>query len=130
MADQDLLAVKLAAIRERAEQITTEHDEGDCDLNGDTCTGHDAERLLAAVEALLAPHQPGCAVILGALCLYHAGHRFFSITSAEAADVAACPDCTATVYVSCAGCGTQVPLDSCPVRSAATTALLREDTAP
>lgn len=68
MADApDLLAAELAAIRERAEQITSEHDEDDCDLNGDTCTGHDAERLLDLVGDLLAIHrrdhhrQPLCA---------------------------------------------------------------------
>jgi hypothetical protein len=72
--------------------------------------------LLAAVEGVLAQHQPGRAVILGALCTRHEAHRHFSITSAEAADVMACPDCAAAVYVSCTGCGPQVPLDSCPAR--------------
>ena len=45
MADGKL-AAELVAIRERAEQITDDHDEDDCDLNGARCTGHDAVRLL------------------------------------------------------------------------------------
>ena len=87
----------------------------------------DTPRLLAAVEAVLAPHQPGCAVILGALCPRHEAHRFFSVTADEAADVAACPDCTATVYVSCAGCAGRIPLDSCPGRRVITAELTGED---
>lgn len=61
--------------------------------------------LLAAVEAALAQHQPGRVAVLGALCPRHKDHRYFSITSVEAAGVTACPDCTATVYDSCPGCG-------------------------
>ena len=76
--------------------------------------------LLAMVEGVLAPHEPGRVVILGGLCARHESHRHFSITSTEAADVAACPDCTAAVYVSCAGCGLPVRWDSCPVRKAIT----------
>jgi hypothetical protein len=53
VADTDPLAAELAAIRRRAEQITGEHDADSCDLNGETCTGHDAERLLAGYDALL-----------------------------------------------------------------------------
>lgn len=75
-------------------------------------------RYRKAVEAVLAQHQPGRVAILGALCSRHKDHRYFSITSTEAADVAACPDCAPHVYVSCEGCGPQKPLDSCPVRSA------------
>jgi hypothetical protein len=49
----DLDAI-LAGMRERAGQITGDHDEGDDrDLDGDTCTGHDAERLIDVVEAVL-----------------------------------------------------------------------------
>jgi hypothetical protein len=62
MPDTGPLAAELAAIRRRAEQITSSHgdpgEEDSCDLNGETCTGHDAERLLAAVEAVLALHSP------------------------------------------------------------------------
>lgn len=53
----DPLAGELATIKERASQITDEHGPGDCDLNGGPCTGHDAERLAAAVEAVLAQAQ-------------------------------------------------------------------------
>ena len=76
--------------------------------------------LLAMVEAVLAQHQPGRVVILGGLCARHESHRHFSITGTEAADVTACPDCTASVYDSCTGCGLPVPMDSCPTRAAIT----------
>ena len=78
----------------------------------------DVPRLLAALEAVLAQHQPGRIAVLGALCSRHKDHRYFSITSVEAAGVTACPDCTATVYDSCTGCGSPVPMDSCPARAA------------
>ena len=48
------LAAELAAIRRRADQITCDHEDGDCQLGGETCTGHDAERLADAVERVLA----------------------------------------------------------------------------
>ena len=53
--DPDLLAAELAGIRERAAQITGDHDVAVCiaDLGG-PCSGHDAERLADAVEAVLA----------------------------------------------------------------------------
>jgi hypothetical protein len=54
----DKLTAELAGIRRRAEQITSEHGPDDCDLNGETCTGHDAERLLAVVDAVLELHRP------------------------------------------------------------------------
>ena len=53
MPDTDLSAA-LDGMRRRARQITDEHAADDCDLDGETCTGHDAELLLAAVEAALA----------------------------------------------------------------------------
>lgn len=57
MTDTDPLAAELAAIRRRAEDITSSHgdpgEEDSCDLNGETCTGHDAERLLGGYDALL-----------------------------------------------------------------------------
>lgn len=62
----DTLAAELAAIRETASQITRDgHDEAECSADlGRRCTGHDAERLLAAVEAVLARHNPVPAVRL------------------------------------------------------------------
>jgi len=84
----------------------------------------DVPRLVAAIEAVLKPHQPGRFVIAGILCPEHGHHRFFSITDSEAADVAACPDCPAAVYRSCSGCPTSVRLDKCPVRSVITRELL------
>ncbi len=123
----DPLAAELAAIREMADQITGDgHIEEECggDL-GRTCTGHDAERLARAVEAVLAPHQAGRFVVLGRLCKAHSSHGHFSITATEAAQIPACPDCSASVYVSCAGCGPQMALDQCPTRLAITTELLR-----
>ena len=49
----DPLATEIAGIRERASQITAAHDPAECiaDLGG-PCSGHDAERLADAVEAL------------------------------------------------------------------------------
>jgi hypothetical protein len=86
-------------------------------------------RLLAAVEAVLAQHQPGRVVILGALCRQHEAHRHFSITSAEAEAVTACPSCTATVHVTCTGCGAPASLDFCPARNAIARELLGEEPA-
>lgn len=77
----------------------------------------DVPRLLTAVDAVLAPHQPGPFTIIGKLCKRHESHRYFSITRTEAAGVRDCADCTASLYTSCAGCGQYVSLDSCPVRS-------------
>ena len=82
-----------------------------------------APRLLAAVEAVLKPHQSGPVTILGSLCKRHENHRFFSVTRTEADAVRACPDCPATVWTSCAGCGPQVSADACLVREAITAAL-------
>jgi hypothetical protein len=81
---------------------------------------------VAALEKVLAQHQPGPFVILGALCPRHETHRHFSITSAEAAGIVACQECKATVYNSCAGCGPRVRLDSCPERAAIKAGLLGE----
>jgi hypothetical protein len=55
MADPDPLAAELAGIRDRASQITDDHDVAVCiaDLGG-PCSGHDAERLAAAVERVSA----------------------------------------------------------------------------
>jgi len=122
----DPLATELATICEQASLPD--------DRSYDALMAHAAAseegiaRLVAAVDAILAQHQPGPVVVLGALCPRHEAHRHFSITSAEVADVTACPDCPATVYVSCAGCGRPVRLDSCPARSAITRALTGEDT--
>lgn len=86
----------------------------------------DLPLVLAVVDALLKPHQPGRNVVFGDVCKRHEAHRHFSITDIEAAGVRDCPDCTATVYVSCAGCGPQVSLDQCPVRKTITRGLTRE----
>lgn len=88
----------------------------------------DVPRLVAAIEAVLAPHQPGRVQILGHLCKHHENHRYFSITSTEADHVRACPDCTATVYTSCAGCGIGMSVDECPVREAITRELAKGET--
>lgn len=73
-------------------------------------------RLVAALSDLLRPHQPGRRVVHGATCDRHEAHRHFSITEPEAAGVRSCPDCKATVYTSCTGCGPGVSVDACPVR--------------
>jgi hypothetical protein len=81
-------------------------------------------RLVAALEKVLEQHQPGRVLITGALCPRHENHRYFSITGSEAASVRDCPDCAAAVWVSCAGCAPQIPVDSCPARTAISAALL------
>lgn len=123
MADTDQVATYLAEVRERAagEIRSVAYIPGDVRWS---C--NDIPRLLAAVEAVLKQHQPGRVVILGACCSRHEAHRHFSITSTEAADVSACPECSATVYVSCTGCGVDIPLNSCPARTAISRALLGE----
>src|ERR1700733_10036168 len=87
----------------------------------------DTPLLVAAVEAVLAQHQPGRVAIIGVVCKRHEAHRHFSIDAREAADVRACPDCAATVYASCAGCATGVSVDACPVREAITAAMTGKD---
>ncbi len=76
--------------------------------------------LVAALEAVLKPHQPGRVNILGALCERHENYRYFSITRTEADDLRACGDCDVTLYASCAGCGLHMRADACPVREAIT----------
>lgn len=124
-ATPDPLAAELAAIRERAAI-----DNGIAWKQG-RLSAEVLPRLVAAVERLLKPHQPGRIAILGGLCKRHEAHRYFSITSTEAASVTECPDCTAAAYVSCAGCddgrGAGVALDLCPVRSAISAELLGQD---
>ena len=80
----------------------------------------DVPRLLAVVDAVLKPHQPGRIIISGALCARHENHRYFSITQREAEDVIACAACPAAVYTSCTGCSAPTPYASCPVRQAIT----------
>ena len=53
----DRIAAWLTGAIERAEQITTEHDEADCDLNGETCSGHDAARMAGTLQDLMAVHR-------------------------------------------------------------------------
>jgi hypothetical protein len=118
------VAALLAGIKERNALVT------DANLNADAfgavyaamvqlaCV--DSGFLVAAVEAVLAPHQPGRRTVLGSTCKRHDNYRFFSITATEADDVRACPDCSATVFISCAGCGIGMGVDECPVREAIT----------
>jgi hypothetical protein len=87
----------------------------------------DVPRLLAALDAVLKPHQPGRFVISGALCVRHENHRYFSITQPEADEVIACEACPAAVYISCDGCGPDVPFTSCRTRRRITRALLGEE---
>lgn len=121
MAPDDPASVTLAAIRERNEQYITALALTEHTAAGLPCG--DVRLLLKAVEAVLAPHQPGRRVVFGSTCERHEAHRHFSITATEADDVRACPDCTATVYTSCAGCGVGMSVDECPVREAITSAL-------
>lgn len=82
-------------------------------------------RLLAAVGRVLALHQRGRFVVLGAVCKDHEAYPNFSITSTEAQHLKDCPDCPATVSVSCT-CG-YPDLDRCPHRVAITDELLGKD---
>lgn len=84
-----------------------------------------APRLRAALDAVLALHQPGPAVVLGALCRDHRVLRNFSITAAEADRLRDCPRCSATVTLSC-GCGHH-DVESCPHRVAITRELLGKE---
>jgi hypothetical protein len=113
----DPVAVYLAVVREDLRS-------GYSEAAADRIREQHLPALLAAVEAVLAQHQPGRIAVLGVLCSRHKDHRYFSITSVEAAGVTACPDCTATVYDSCTGCGLPVPMDSCPTRTAISRELL------
>jgi hypothetical protein len=125
--DTDRLDAELAAIRQRSDR-PLDH-VGSLPISNPAVRGlmescADVPRLLAVVEAALAPHEPGRRIVFGSLCDRHETHRFFSITATEAADVTGCPDCTATVYASCRACGDHVRLDSCPVREAVASELL------
>lgn len=86
----------------------------------------DVPRLVAAVEAVLSLHQPGRRVVFGWCCERHESHLHFSITALEAAGVAACPDCSATVYVSCTGCPASTDIARCKTRAAISAALTGE----
>jgi hypothetical protein len=75
--------------------------------------------LIGAAKAALELHGPGPITILGSgsLCRHHESSRFFSITTAEADAIRACPNCAAATWVSCAGCGPSVDVDECPTRA-------------
>ena len=99
MPDTDLSAA-LDGMRRRARQITDEHAADDCDLDGETCTGHDAELLLAAVDAVLARHVPKT-VTVTRLCGAH--HRIV---------LPDCPDCVKRQVTTCAACDPFCPDDN------------------
>ena len=88
----------------------------------------DVPRLLAAVGKVLERHQPGVHVVAGSLCKQHAEHRCFSITEPEAQDVRDCPDCNASVWRHCTGCGSGVPFP-CSEYQAIAAALTGQETA-
>ena len=107
MPDPDPLTAELAAIRERTGRpvpdvtsLPISH-RGVQALMAAAISAADVPRLLAAVEAAAAFHQPGPFALLGALCPEHEACRNFSITSSEADRVAACPKCSATVQRTC-----------------------------
>lgn len=118
----DPLAAELAAIRERSEVSSCHHGRL---VTAHAISAHDVPRLLAAVGRVLALHQPGRFVVLGAVCEKHEPYASFSITSTEAQHLKDCPDCPATVSVSCT-CG-YPDLDRCPHRVAITDELLSKD---
>jgi hypothetical protein len=111
MAETDPLAAEIAGIRERASQITGDHDPAECiaDLGG-PCSGHDAERLADAVERVLARHQPRT-VTVREMCLRHASGAWDGVrTVGQQFD--ACPDCTKREQVECTGCNPLCPDDN------------------
>lgn len=85
----------------------------------------DAVLLLAAAERVLALHQPGVFTVAGHLCEQHAVYRHFSIDRTEAEQCRACPDCTATLCVSCT-CGLP-DRDRCPTVAAITEEVLTKE---
>jgi hypothetical protein len=117
------IATWIATAGEGDEDISEEEDDANADFIA--AARSYVPVLLAAVEAVLALHQPGPFVLLGALCKDHAVCRDFSITSNEADRVRACPDCSATVRVSCT-CG-YPDIERCPHREAITAKLLSEE---
>ena len=96
----DKLSAALDGMRRRARQITDEHAADDCDLDGETCTGHDAELLLAAVDAVLARHVPKTVTVTH-LCGAH--HRIV---------IPNCPDCVKRQVTTCAACDPVCPDDN------------------
>ena len=123
MPETDPVTDCLAEIRERNEAYITTLRLTEWTVSREPAG--DVRRLLAVVEAALALHAPGPVQLLGSLCAAHANHRYFSITATEAADVAACPKCSASVSFPCTGCGTNGSVDRCPTRAAISAALLR-----
>jgi hypothetical protein len=85
----------------------------------------DLRKALTALKAVLAFHQRSRFVLHGALCKDHAVCRDFSITSIEADHVRECPDCSATVSVSCT-CG-HPDIERCPHREAIAAELLTKE---
>jgi len=133
-ATDDRVSAELAAIRavvsdrQRLASGTAFRALAAVEWHATNCRSADqVPRLLAAVEAALARHEPGPVTIVGRLCKRHDSYRYFSISAAESADVEACPACQAAVWVSCAGCGRPTPLESCPTRAAIERALTGED---
>lgn len=113
----------LEEIKERSETASKIMVSWKAQIQRARACAEDVPRLVAALEAVLANHQPGRIAILGSLCKRHENHRHFSITRTEADDVRACPDCAASVYTSCTGCNPQVSIETCPDRLAITRAL-------
>lgn len=130
----DDLAAELAAIRERFDgaawgkdlakwAATIKDTGGGSEYDWMAQSLVDVPRLLAVVETILGPHQPGPVKIWGHLCPAHEACRMFSIDRAEMASIQACSACRANVFVSCAGCGPEVSHESCRARERAVSAL-------
>jgi hypothetical protein len=81
---------------------------------------HWAPRLVAAVEAVLARHQPKT-VTVRQLCLRHASGGWDGVRTVGQ-QFGACPDCTEREQVTCTGCDPICPDDNawekCPERAA------------
>jgi len=121
----DPVAAELTAIRERSEHMRSRygHVGGLLALAG---AKDDVPRLLAAVEAVLAFHQPKT-VTVRRFCGPHASlARIAEVTGAE---IVACPDCSDNEVVTCTGCDPVCPDDNfwpCATVRAITTELLGE----
>ncbi len=93
--DTGLPAV-LAAIRERPQAMRSQDSWVQL-----AAAEADNARLLAAVEAVLAAHQPSRRAINGDLCDVHESTRWFSFTEEEGQRVTDCPDCKGVVVQVC-----------------------------
>jgi hypothetical protein len=130
-SETDRLAAYLAEVRERAATLG-EPGAAYRSLIGRAQgldSAADVPRLLGAVEAVLARHQPKT-VTVRQLCLRHASGGWDGVRTVGQ-QFGACPDCTEREQVTCTGCDPICPDDNawekCPERAAITRELLTKE---